>query len=112
MCHDRRRGTTGMGSQTPSAGNGTAPHHAHVVSRTRNCRMNLKITAALAIMTAALAPAAFSQEQTETRGFYVGGGIGQFNAQIDDVDQVDNTIDKWKEDDTAYKFFAGYRMNP
>jgi opacity protein-like surface antigen len=74
--------------------------------------MNLKITATLAIMTAALAPAAFSQEQTETRGFYVGGGIGQFNAQIDDVDQVDNTIDKWKEDDTAYKFFAGYRMNP
>jgi hypothetical protein len=74
--------------------------------------MNLKIPAALAIMTAALAPAAFSQEQTETSGFYVGGGVGQFNAKIDDVDQIDNTVDRWKEDDTAYKFFAGYRMNP
>jgi OOP family OmpA-OmpF porin len=73
--------------------------------------MKLKIPAALAIMSAALAPAAFSQEQTEVSGFYLGGGVGQFNAQIDDVDQIDNTVDKWKEDDTAYKFFAGYRFN-
>lgn len=73
--------------------------------------MNLKIAAGLALLSVALAPAAFSQEQTETSGFYVGGGIGQFNAQIDDVDQVDDTIDAWKEDDTAYKVFAGYRMN-
>jgi len=73
--------------------------------------MKLKITAALAIMSVALAPAAFSQEQTEVSGFYVGGAIGQFNAQIDDVDQLDNTVDKWDEDDTAYKFFAGYRLN-
>ena len=73
--------------------------------------MNLKIPAALAIMSAALAPAAYSQEQTNTSGFYLGGGVGQFNAQIDDVDQIDNTVDKWKDDDTAYKIFAGYRIN-
>jgi len=73
--------------------------------------MNMKIPAALAIISATLAPAVFSQEQTEVSGFYLGGGVGQFNAKIDDVDQVDNTIDRWKEDDTAYKFFAGYRMN-
>jgi OOP family OmpA-OmpF porin len=73
--------------------------------------MKLKITTALALTCIALAPAAFSQEQEETSGFYVGGAIGQFNAKIDDVDQVDNTIDNWDEDDTAYKVFAGYRMN-
>ncbi|HUQ12197.1 MAG TPA: porin family protein [Steroidobacteraceae bacterium] len=72
--------------------------------------MNVKIAAALATLAvAAAAPAAWSQE--ENRGFYLGGGVGQFNAQIDDVDQVDNTVDDWDEDDTAYKFFGGYRMN-
>jgi len=73
--------------------------------------MKLKLTAALAMLTVALAPAAFSQSQEEVKGFYLGGGIGQFNAKIDDVDQIDNTIDKWSEDDTAYKVFGGYRMN-
>jgi OmpA-OmpF porin, OOP family len=74
--------------------------------------MKLKITAGLALLSVALAPAAFSQNQEEVSGFYVGGGVGQFNAQIDDVDQLDNTVDAWDEDDTAYKFFAGYRLNP
>jgi hypothetical protein len=73
--------------------------------------MKVKITAGLALLSIALAPAAFSQEQTEVSGFYLGGGVGQFNAGIDDVDQVDDTIDGWDSDDTAYKFFAGYRMN-
>ena len=56
-------------------------------------------------------PAAFAQEQEEVSGFYIGGGAGQFNAHIDDVDDVDATVDEWDEDDTAYKFFAGYRLN-
>ena len=74
--------------------------------------MNVKLATALTVLgAAAMAPAAFSQEQTETRGFYLGGGVGQFNAGIDDVDQIDNTVDRWSEDDTAYKFFAGYRLN-
>jgi OOP family OmpA-OmpF porin len=37
--------------------------------------------------------------------------VGQFNAQIDDVDDVDGTVDDWDNDDTAYKFFGGYRLN-
>ena len=73
--------------------------------------MKVKITAGLALLSIALAPAAFSQEQTEVSGFYLGGGVGQFNAGIDDVDQVDDTVDAWDDDDTAYKFFAGYRLN-
>jgi opacity protein-like surface antigen len=72
--------------------------------------MNLKLVAAMAA-SMAVAAAAHAQEPTETSGFYLGGGIGQFNAGIDDVDQIDNTVDNWKDDDTAYKLFAGYRLN-
>jgi opacity protein-like surface antigen len=71
--------------------------------------MNLKIAAAIAGLTvAAAAPAAFADENA---GFYLGGGVGQFNAQIDDVDEVDEAVESWDDDDTAYKFFAGYRLN-
>ena len=72
--------------------------------------MNLKITAVIAALAvAAGAPAAFAQG--EDAGFYLGGGVGQFNAQIDDVDEVDESIDAWDEDDTAFKIFGGYRLN-
>jgi OmpA-OmpF porin, OOP family len=74
--------------------------------------MNLKLTATLAALTSvALTPAAFAQEQQEVSGFYLGAGAGQFNANIDDVDDIDETVDGWSEDDTAYKVFGGYRLN-
>jgi len=74
--------------------------------------MNLKLTATLAaLMGMGLASASFAQEQTEVSGFYLGAGAGQFKAGIDDVDDIDETVDSWDEDDTAYKIFAGYRMN-
>ncbi|HET9863757.1 MAG TPA: porin family protein [Steroidobacteraceae bacterium] len=73
--------------------------------------MTLKPIAAFAILCGAIAPLALAQEQQEVSGFYVGAGVGQFNAGIDDVDDVDSTVDDWDEDDTAYKFFAGYRLN-
>jgi outer membrane immunogenic protein len=74
--------------------------------------MNLKLTAAIAaVLAAGMVPVAGAQTQTETSGFYVGGGVGQFNAGIDDVDEVDDAVDGWDDDDTAYKFFAGYRLN-
>jgi opacity protein-like surface antigen len=70
--------------------------------------MKLKLAAAVAALSVATVPAAFADEDA---GWYLGGGIGQFNAQIDDFDEVDNTVDDWDNDDTAYKFFAGYRLN-
>jgi opacity protein-like surface antigen len=70
--------------------------------------MNLKLAAALAAMSVALVPAAFADED---RGFYLGGGVGQFNAGIDDVSDVDDVVQDWNDDDTAYKFFGGYRLN-
>ncbi len=73
--------------------------------------LNFKLAAAFSALSLVAAPAAFAQQQEEVSGFYLGGGLGQFNAQIDDVDQIDNTVDSWDEDDTAYKVFGGYRLN-
>ena len=73
--------------------------------------MNLKSIAAFALLCGALVPVAMAQEQQEASGFYLGAGVGQFNAGIDNVDDVDSTVDNWSEDDTAYKVFAGYRLN-
>lgn len=71
--------------------------------------MELRLaTALVALASLALAPAAFADNDD---GFYVGAGVGQFNAQIDDVDQLDPTIQDWDEDDTAYKVFGGWRLN-
>jgi outer membrane immunogenic protein len=73
--------------------------------------MNLKLAAALSAFSLVMVPTAFAQEQEEVSGFYVGGGVGQFNAGIDDVNDIDGTVHRWSEDDTAYKVFAGYRLN-
>ena len=70
--------------------------------------MKLKLAAAVAALSVATVPAAIADENA---GWYLGGGIGQFNAHIDDFTEVDNTVDDWDEDDTAYKLFAGYRLN-
>lgn len=74
--------------------------------------MNLKLATALATLSVVATVPAIAQQQKEVSGWYIGGGVGQFNAQIDDVDDVDATVDEWDNDDTAYKFFGGYRLNP
>jgi opacity protein-like surface antigen len=45
-------------------------------------------------------------------GWYLGGGIGEFNVEIDDVDDIEETVDRYDTDDTAYRAFVGYRVNP
>ncbi len=70
--------------------------------------MKLKLAAAIAALSAVAASTASADE---TRGWYLGGGVGQFNAQLDGINDVDGTIHRWDEDDTAYKLFAGYRLN-
>ena len=68
------------------------------------------ITAAVAV--AALAAAMSAQAQDNESGFYAGAGIGTFDVKIDDFDDVDDTIDRYDSDDTAWKAFGGWRMNP
>ena len=68
------------------------------------------ITAVLA--TAALAAATSAGAQENESGFYAGAGVGSFDVQIDDFDDIDDTVDRYDSDDTAWKAFAGWRMNP
>ena len=56
---------------------------------------------------------AFAQGADENdEGFYIGGGVGQFNLKLDDVDQTDEAIERLDDSDTAWKAFVGWRMNP
>jgi OOP family OmpA-OmpF porin len=57
---------------------------------------------------------AFAQSSADENdeGFYIGGGVGQFNLKLDDVDQTDEAIESLDDSDTAWKAFAGWRMNP
>jgi OOP family OmpA-OmpF porin len=68
------------------------------------------ITAVLAL--AGLAAAFGAQAQDNEAGFYAGAGVGSYNLDIDDPDDVVDTIDRYSSDDTAWKAFVGWRMNP
>lgn len=68
-----------------------------------------------AVLLAAAALAARAEAQIigdNESGFYAGGGVGVFDVEIDDFDDVDETIDRYDSDDTAWKAFAGWRANP
>src|SRR5262245_49001942 len=54
---------------------------------------------------------ALAQEENE-RGFYVGGGVGQSNIELDGLDGIDEAIEDLDADDTSWKAFVGYRLNP
>ncbi len=68
------------------------------------------ITAVLAAAAFATATGAGAQENES--GFYAGAGVGTFDVQIDDVDDVTSEIERYDSDDTAWKAFGGWRMNP
>ena len=68
------------------------------------------ITAVLA--AAALAAAASAQATDNEAGFYAGAGVGTFDVKINDFDDVTTEVERYDSDDTAYKVFGGWRMNP
>jgi outer membrane immunogenic protein len=45
-------------------------------------------------------------------GLYLGGGVGQFDIEIDGLDGVDEAIGRLDDDDTAWQAFVGWRINP
>jgi opacity protein-like surface antigen len=45
------------------------------------------------------------------RGLYIGAGVGQFNVEIDDIEDVGETVGSFDSDDTTFKVFAGWRFN-
>jgi len=67
-------------------------------------------TVAAAVAAMSFAAGASAQDANED-GFYLGGGVGEFQVDIDDFDDVDETIDRYESDDTAWKAFVGWRMN-
>jgi hypothetical protein len=72
----------------------------------------MKIGIAAATLIALSGGTMSAQAQENEQGFYIGGGVGQFNVQIDDVDDTDDAIQRLDDDDTAWKLFGGYRFNP
>lgn len=78
--------------------------------------MNRSVVLAMAVAGACAGSlacsSAFAQGIENDEGFYIGGGIGQFNVQIDDLDETDEAIQTLDNDDNAWKAFVGWRMNP
>jgi opacity protein-like surface antigen len=73
--------------------------------------MKYGITAALFLAGLAASAGARAQIVDNDSGWYAGGGVGEFDVEIDDFDDVDDTIDDFDDGDTAYKLFAGWRAN-
>ena len=60
---------------------------------------------------AMLAAAAAQAQETEDYGFYAGAGVGEYKLEVDDFDDVTTAIEEYDSDDTAWKAFAGWRVN-
>jgi hypothetical protein len=78
--------------------------------------MNRSVVLAMAVAGACAGSlacsSAFAQGIENDEGLYIGGGIGQFNVQIDDLDETDEAVETLDNDDNAWKAFVGWRMNP
>ena len=74
--------------------------------------MKLGLAAATLLALAGAGNMAQAQAADNDSGFYVGGGVGQFNVKIDDVDDTNNALERLDDDDTAWKAFVGWRFNP
>jgi opacity protein-like surface antigen len=72
--------------------------------------MNRSLLAVLILAVCGSGGIAYAQDNPS--GFYLGAGVGQFDVQIDDIDQTDDAIERLDDDDSAWKAFVGYRFNP
>jgi opacity protein-like surface antigen len=75
--------------------------------------MNRSLLAVLVLAVCSTGGIAYAQDsQDNPSGLYLGAGVGQFNVQIDDIDQTDDAIERLDDDDNSWKAFVGYRLNP
>jgi hypothetical protein len=56
--------------------------------------------------------AAYAQSPENDEGLYIGGGVGQFNIEIEGADTIDDAIGRLDDNDTAWQAFIGWRLNP
>ncbi len=47
----------------------------------------------------------------EEKGFYAGVGVGQFNVQADDIDDIGPIVSEFDSESTSLKIFGGWRFN-
>ncbi|HEY5559472.1 MAG TPA: outer membrane beta-barrel protein [Steroidobacteraceae bacterium] len=73
--------------------------------------MTRVVTVPLAAAALMAATAAQAQGADEEYGFYAGAGVGEYQVEIDDFDDVTTTIEEYDSDDTAWKAFGGWRAN-
>lgn len=64
-------------------------------------------TTKLALILAMLGGVSATWAADNDSGLYIGGGVGQFNVEVDDVGE-----DTFDGDDDAFKAFIGWRFNP
>jgi OOP family OmpA-OmpF porin len=69
------------------------------------------ITVALAIAALAAAADARADDEDYMNSFYLGGGVGEYNLEIDDFDDVTTAVEEYDSDDTAWKAFGGWNLN-
>lgn len=55
---------------------------------------------------------AYAQSPENDEGLYIGGGVGQFNIDIDGFDGIDEAVEQLDDEDTAWQLFIGWRLNP
>jgi OOP family OmpA-OmpF porin len=77
----------------------------------RSQPMKSAIVAAMAL-TAISGTALAAGPDDNERGFYLGGGVGNFNLEINRARDIDDAVRRLDDSDTAWKVFAGYRFNP
>ena len=71
------------------------------------------IAAVIGCGTALAAVNASAADIDNPNGIYIGGGYGQFNLDIEDIDDAGAGIESIAEsDDNAWKLFVGHRINP
>ena len=72
----------------------------------------MKCTIVAAMALAAGTGTALAQGPDDNpRGWYIGGGVGNFNVEIDRFRDVDDAVGRLDDDDTGWKVLAGYRFN-
>jgi OOP family OmpA-OmpF porin len=80
--------------------------------------MNKAITVAGVLLALAAGPALAQRDDdragSNTEGFYLGGGVGDFSSAVDEIDNLDDVDDvgiDFSDGDNATKLFAGYAFN-
>lgn len=65
-----------------------------------------------ATLVALASGTAAAQSPNNDEGLYIGAAWGQFNVDVDDIDDADEAISRIDDDDNAWRIFAGWRINP